>query len=56
MSSWPNVRQLGRNFRPNISADLAENFGRIFGFGRTLTLTKEPFIHDPKPVPDCDYY
>ena len=33
---WPNIRQTGRNFRPNISADLAENFGRIFGFGRTL--------------------
>ena len=30
------VRQVGRNFRPNISADFAEIFGRIFGFGRTL--------------------
>ena len=32
------VRQVGRNFRPNISADFAEIFGRIFGFGRTLFL------------------
>ena len=23
---------------PNISAELAENFGRIFGFGRTLII------------------
>ena len=41
--TWPNVRQVGRNFRPNISADLAENFGRIFGFGRTLVFTQETF-------------
>ena len=34
------VRQVGRNFRPNISADFAEIFGRIFGFGRTLVVTK----------------
>ena len=35
---WPNIRQVGRNFRPNISANLAENFSRIFGFGRTLLM------------------
>ena len=34
------VRQVGRNFRPNISADFAEIFGRIFGFGRTLEVVK----------------
>jgi len=32
------VRQVGRNFRPNISADFAEIFGQIFGFGRTLLI------------------
>ena len=42
---WPNIRQVGRNFRPNISADFAENFGRIFGFGRTLIPTYIKPIH-----------
>ena len=32
------VRQVGRNLRPNISADFVEIFGRIFGFGRTLII------------------
>ena len=39
ISTWPNVRQFGRKFRRKVSADLAENFGRIFGFGRTLLQT-----------------
>ena len=39
------VRQVGRNFRPNISADFAEIFGRIFGFGRTLLNTHEYFVN-----------
>ena len=39
------VRQVGRNFRPNISADFAEIFGRIFGFGRTLQTLSAMYYH-----------
>ena len=40
------VRQVGRNFRPNISADFAEIFGRIFGFGHTLEMLQIAFVRE----------